>query len=254
LSYANSDPGGTLTERIRDGLGRRTTGFVAALLIEVLLLLLMLTLSQTKEQPKPEGTIVTAFDASEAPEKAPEPPRDEQQEPKPQPVPQPAEPQPLPPQPMPSPPIRIPLPRNTVPFDLANTPQPPAPPAANTPAYGPTNTGYPGDSKRVGTAPNGQPLYGAQWYREPSDEMMGDYLSTAQGPGWAVIACRTVPEFRVEDCVEVGEYPQNSHIAQAVLAAAWEFRVRPPRLGGRNMYGGWVRIRIDYELRKKREY
>jgi len=40
-------------------------------------------------------------------------------------------------------------------------------------------------------------------------------------------------------------------MAQAVLAAAWEFRVRPPRLRGRNMYGLWVRIRIEYNLRRR---
>ncbi|MBD3746665.1 MAG: hypothetical protein IE932_10700, partial [Sphingopyxis terrae] len=72
----------------------------------------------------------------------------------------------------------------------------------------------------------------------------------ASGPGWGLIACRTAPEFRVEDCVGLDEYPQGSQINRAVLAAAWQFRVRPPRVGGRSMVGAWVRIRIDYGIER----
>lgn len=107
------------------------------------------------------------------------------------------------------------------------------------------------DSERVGTAPNGEPLYAAAWYREPEADMLGDYLSTARGPGWGLIACRTAPNYRVEDCVGLDEYPQGSQIARSVLAAAWEFRVRPPRLGGRPLVGSWVRIRIDYRIERR---
>jgi protein TonB len=60
-----------------------------------------------------------------------------------------------------------------------------------------------------------------------------------------------VAEFRVEDCVALGESPQGSNIARAVLAASWQFRVRPPRVGGESLVGTWVRIRIDYNLRQR---
>jgi protein TonB len=116
--------------------------------------------------------------------------------------------------------------------------------------FGPPAPGNSGDTKSVGTAPNGQPLYAAAWYREPSQDELAGYLSTADGPGWALIACRTVPDFRVEDCVGLDEYPNGSHLERAVLAAAWQFRVRPPRLGGVSKYGEWVRIRIDYGIRR----
>ena len=123
------------------------------------------------------------------------------------------------------------------------------------PAYGPqdTRSASAGDSERVGTAPNGEPLYAAQWYEEPSARMMRSYLSTARGPGWGLIACRTAPDYRVEDCVALDEYPEGSQIARSALAAAWEFRVRPPRLGGRPLIGAWVRIRIEYDLTRRRD-
>jgi protein TonB len=111
-----------------------------------------------------------------------------------------------------------------------------------------------GDSQVVeGSGPNGERLYAAAWQREPSHDELRGYLSTAQ-PAWAMIACRTVADFRVDDCVAVAEYPRGSQLARAVLAAAWQFRVRPPRIGGQLQVGEWVRIRIDYGLRRRAEW
>jgi periplasmic protein TonB len=49
--------------------------------------------------------------------------------------------------------------------------------------------------------------------------------------------------------VAIDEQPNGSNIARAVLAAAWQFRVRPPRVGGQLRVGEWVRIRITYDMR-----
>lgn len=131
-------------------------------------------------------------------------------------------------------------------FDLAQLPKRQAAPAG--PPIGPAFTPAFGDSKRVGTAPNGAPMYAAAWYREPTHQELAGYLSTATGPAWGLIACKTVADYRVEDCVGLDEYPEGSHMLRAVLAAAWQFRVRPPRVGGVSQVGDWVRIRIDYEV------
>ena len=102
-------------------------------------------------------------------------------------------------------------------------------------------------SRRVGSTPSGEPMYAARWYREPTDNELAGYLSTATGPGYGLITCRTVPGYRVEDCVGLSESPPGSNLLRAVLAAAWQFRVRPPRIGGKEQVGEWVRIRISYE-------
>ena len=105
-----------------------------------------------------------------------------------------------------------------------------------------------GDTERVGTAPNGQPLYAAEWYREPTNRELSTYLppSMPDSGGWGLVACKTIARYHVDDCVELGNSPPGSHLASAVRQAAWQFLVRPPRKGGRDMVGEWVRIRIDY--------
>jgi protein TonB len=240
----------------REKTARRAAGIVAALLLEALLLLLLLTLGQSASQPSGVDLTVVNLKSQEAPESAPAEP-----EPEPEPVeplpeePQPAErPEPVvspPVQPVPAPPerpsVRIPLEQVPAP-EAPKAPARPAPPAADQPVYGPPDRGRPADTARVGTAPNGEPLYAAAWYREPYESELRGYLSTASGPGWGLIACRTVPDYRVEDCVALDEHPTGSNIARSALAAAWQFRVRPPRLGGRLQVGEWVRIRIDYNI------
>ncbi|MCJ8157147.1 hypothetical protein [Sphingomonas sp. LaA6.9] len=103
------------------------------------------------------------------------------------------------------------------------------------------------DARAVGEGPGGERLYNADWYRRPTHAELATYVpSNAPSAGWGLIACRTIDRYQVEDCQELGESPRGSGFARAVRLAAWQFRVLPPRIGGRPMVGSWVRIRIDY--------
>ena len=241
----------------RTGTGRRALGLGLTLAIEALLLLVLLTLgSETRRGVEATRTTVISLPAEQDREEAaearrPEPRRRAEARPEPQ-RPQPQEPpapQPAQPPATPAPPA----PSGIIPMRFSLAPPNPLrlrerPAAPTRPVSGPPDvrSAMMRDTARVGTAPNGEPLYAAEWYREPDDRMMRAYLSGARGPGWGLIACRTAPEFRVEDCVALDEYPAGSQITRSALAAAWEFRVRPPRRGGQVLVGSWVRIRIDY--------
>jgi protein TonB len=227
-----------------------------ALLLEGLLGLLLLTLAPSITRRDEASMAVFSLDSPPVPAEIAAPPEPSPPDPvRPKPLPK-AEPEPALPQPA-EPPLAPPAlpvitlsPEQMIAADIgAMRPAPPAP--APRPMVGPPDTGAAGDTPRVaGAGPNGEPLYAASWYREPSEDELRGYLSTAGGPGWGLIACRTVSDYRVEDCVAVAEHPVGSNINRAILAAAWQFRVRPPRVGGRLKIGEWVRIRIDYGLRR----
>jgi len=108
-------------------------------------------------------------------------------------------------------------------------------------------TGRAGDSEEVGRGPHGEVLYAAEWARHPTDAELSGYMPHNAPDGFGLIACRTIPGNRVDDCIELDQYPHGSHLASAVRQAAWQFRVRPPRKNGRPLVGEWVQIRIDYE-------
>ncbi|RYD50374.1 MAG: hypothetical protein EOP60_11835, partial [Sphingomonadales bacterium] len=104
----------------------------------------------------------------------------------------------------------------------------------------------------AGKGPNGEPLYAAEWYRRPRQVELDPYLPgrwAREGSG--LIACRTVARYRVEDCKILGESPSGSGYGFAVLQAAFQFLVRPPRVGGKEKVGEWVAIRIDYTVLTK---
>jgi periplasmic protein TonB len=103
-----------------------------------------------------------------------------------------------------------------------------------------------GDSEAVGRAPNGEVLYAAEWARRPTSAEVGGYLPRNAPDGYGLIACRTAPQNRVEDCIELDQHPRGSHLASAVRQAAWQFRVRPPRKNGQPLIGSWVQIKIEY--------
>lgn len=120
--------------------------------------------------------------------------------------------------------------------DIANLPK----------AEAGAGAGSAGDSRVVGRGPRGETLYAAEWARHPTDAELNGYRSANAPDGYGLIACRTAPGNRVEDCVELDQSPRGSHLASAVRQAAWQFRVRPPRKNGQPMIGEWVSIRIDY--------
>lgn len=98
-----------------------------------------------------------------------------------------------------------------------------------------------------GQGPGGQPIFDVAWYRRPTDAELGIYLPHGAPPGgYALIACRMIENYHVENCQAIGESPPGSGLGRAMRQAAWQFLVRPPRVGNKVKLGGWVRIRIDF--------
>ena len=223
---------------------RRATGLVLALAVNFALLLALLTLGIIPPPGKKDSTALVVDlvqgERSPAPAHQAEPKRKEQ------PV-QRAAPQRPTPKP---PPIVLPV-KPTI------AAPPPAPwlielssaeMAAGDIANAPhAQSGSAGDSAAVGRAPNGELLYAAEWARHPTNAELGGYLPRNAPDGFGLIACKTIADNRVDDCIELANDPPGSHLASAVRQAAWQFRVRPPRKNGRPLVGSWVRIRIDYE-------
>lgn len=100
----------------------------------------------------------------------------------------------------------------------------------------------------VGTGPGGVTLYRAEWYREPTDAELGGYLPKRTIPpgAWAEVACKTIPDNRVENCQALGESPPGSGLAHAIRLAGWQFRIRPPRIDGKPQVGTWVKVHIAF--------
>ena len=103
------------------------------------------------------------------------------------------------------------------------------------------------DTPIVGKAPNGEPMYGAEWYRKPTYAMFAPYLPH----GWAKngksrVTCRMGARYHLEDCRILGETPPGSGYGYALLQAAWQFRMIPPRRGGKELTNAWVLIELDY--------
>jgi protein TonB len=229
----------------RQPLQRRLSGFTLAVAINVGLLLVLMTLGviPPPSQKTMRGIVVNLIPESRS--AAPTQTRKTQLErphvetnrpvPKPPPIVLPVKPSIAPPPPQastkPSPWIEMSK-EDMAAADISRIPT--------------AGSGGGGDSEVVGKGPNGEALYAAEWAREPTDAELGGYLPRNAPEGYGLIACKTIPNDRVDDCYEVDQEPHGSHLAAAVRQAAWQFRVRPPRKGGRPLIGSWVRIRIDY--------
>lgn len=252
----------TVRERMRAKLGQRGAALVLAIAIELLLILIFLFALMPRPEPKAGAPDTLAFDVSsgESDSEA-EASETKQAEQKPQAksAEKPVEERPVPPDVAPPPevPPTPPVPKADVLWlpkrDYTATDVGRGQPSRSADAGAASGAGasagsgrMPGDSPIVGQAPNGEPLYAAEWYREPTQAELAPYIPPRVGAGWGIIACRMVANYRVEDCVELADSPRGSRYAGAVRQASWQFRVRPPRVGGKPMLGTMVRIRIDY--------
>jgi len=232
----------------REPLGRRATALAVVIAVHLLLLLLLVMLAPPRTPTRPSDKVFTlrAIDALKA---APAPAPTAQARTKPRPD------APRMPKPIVTPPPRPdakPALFGTELFEAVDITKLPnhseERAVANAEAEG---VGAAGDSTAAvgpGGGPHGETLYNAEWVREPTNAELAYYLpSRGIPPGsWGTIACRTISRFHVEDCAELGESPPGSGLARALRQAAWQFLVRPPRVGGKLKVGEWVSIRIDF--------
>ncbi|MFZ4688560.1 MAG: hypothetical protein ACOYLS_04935 [Polymorphobacter sp.] len=220
---------------------RRPTAFLIVLLLHCLLALLLLTLAPPRPKPKAIRDAIELLQYAEKPkEKAPAATKRAASAAAPK-----AAPAPKPPV---TPPVDALFEKQL--FDAVDITK--LPNVRNEQALADA-AGTAGDSRDSETAygpgsgPGGVTLYKAEWQREPTQAELAFYLKRGAPKGsWAVIACRTVPRNRVEDCREMGDSPPGSQLARSIVEAAWQFRVRPPRINGTPQVGAWVSIRITF--------
>ena len=225
-------------------LQRRLSGVALALAVNVGLILVLMTLGliPPPSQRSMRGTVIDLMPMSES--RAPTKSARQQAEQHVQldrPVPKPP-PVVLPVKPTIAPPPRRESPRTQSWIEMSSADMA----ASDIGKMPKSGSGSAGNSEIVGRGPNGEAMYAAQWAREPTDAELAGYLPRTAPEGYGLVACKTIAGNRVEDCVELESQPPGSRLASAVRQAAWQFRVRPPRKGGKPLIGSWVRIRIDY--------
>ncbi len=228
----------------RPTLRQRATVLSLTLLVELALLLLVIVFGGSRVRDQIMSVSPTSIIFVPNATRSPEPQRKVQRAQAKEAA------KPTPPAPRRPPPVLPPIPNAALPFvpmskaDLA---------ASDISKLG--TAGAPGAVKNadatspaaVGEGPGGVTLYNAEWVVEPSDAQLRTYLPSQVTRGsWALIACQTIAHNQVENCAQLGESPRGSGLSKAMRLAAWQFRVRPPRIDGKPMVGAWVRIRIDF--------
>jgi protein TonB len=227
----------------RPPLQRRASGLTLAVAVNLALLVLLLTLGRFAPEATKSGQalivdLMPESHSAAAPAKSEAAHSVTKPSPKPPPIVLPSRPTIAVPQPKPAPFIEMSS-ADLAASDLRNLPK--------------GGSGNDGDSEIVGTGPHGEVLYAAEWARHPTDAELSGYLPHNAPDGYGLVACKTIPDDRVDDCIELDQEPHGSHLASAVRQAAWQFRVRPPRKNGVPLVGSWVRIRIDYETVNRSE-
>ena len=235
------------SDRGRVRLGRRTTSFLLALAIDLLIVIALLKLAPALPDRKKPDERPTIFQTLP--------------EPKPTPAPQarvvakkkrpsggeapPAPPSPTPPSGPETPPSWLVSKDEFAASDISKIPSRSGSVAAGNGAGSGKDSG---SAYGPGEGPGGEALYNAEWYREPTRAELATYLPANMETGWALIACQTIAGNRVENCRALDESPRGSGLARGLRLAAWQFRVLPPRIGGRPIIGAWVRIRFDLKV------
>lgn len=231
----------------RDLLGRRATGIILVALVHLLAFIIAFFLSPPLQGPRKPQPELKLFRLP-PPAAAGTTPKLAQHARKVQPkqVAAPATPKPpVPPPVLPVNPLNMMVVSSDV-FAAADISRMPSHRADRAAGSDAADTGRNGESSQgSGTGPGGEKLYNADWYAEPSRAELAPYLPGSLREGWGMIACRTIDHYHVDECHELGESPPGSGLARGLRQAAWQFRVVPPRLGGRPIIGAWVSIRFD---------
>lgn len=260
LSTTSASP----VRRLRASLRGRTVAILLALAIELLIALMLLWMAPHVEPKQKPKTVVFGIEASEgdkapaekdsakAPEKARKRAGEKAEAQQPTPPTAALPPPPVVPPVSSGPPSFIVMSRRDyAATDIAKAPSAPAGDQGNTQTADAGGGSGADDTPLAGSGPHGETLYAADWYRHPTDAQMRPYWpQRAEGrEGWGEIACRTIDRYQVTDCQELREFPRGSGFAGATRQAAFQFRVKPPRVRSRLLVGSWVLIHIDYGVR-----
>lgn len=99
-----------------------------------------------------------------------------------------------------------------------------------------------------GEGPGGAHLYNARWVVRPTDAQIGPYMPKSDLPSgsWAMIECKTIAHYHVENCQPLGESPAGSGLARGMRLAAWQFLVRPEAIDEKLLVGSWVKIYFEF--------